>query len=321
MSPRRLPPSTGGASPRRRWSVPGLVPGATRSRLVPCSVGTSTSAPPIASATVIGTSTSTLSPLRVNTGESCTWVTTYRPPDGPPRSPASPLPASRIREPSLTPGGMFTRYFLSSRSRPWPPQVGHGSSMTVPEPPQRAHGRVIENRPWPWDSTPRPWHTGQTTGEVPGRAPVPRQVVHGAWVETWTGICAPSTACSKDSETLVSRSRPRSATGFVRAPPPRPAVVEKMFERMSEKDPKSWPAGPPAPPGAPVNPPPNRPPPRSYVLRFSGSPRTSYASEICLKRSSAPVSLLVSGWYWRASLRYAFLISSGVALRSTPRTL
>ena len=74
---------------------------------------------------------------------------------------------------------MFTRYFLSSRSRPWPAQVGHGSSITVPEPPQRAHGRVIENRPWPSDSTPRPWQTGHTAGEVPGRAPVPRQVAAG----------------------------------------------------------------------------------------------------------------------------------------------
>src|SRR4051794_2463931 len=274
MSPRRLPPSTGGPSPRRRWSVPCFVPGATRSRLVPCSVGTSTSAPPIASATVIGTSTSTLSPLRENTGESCTWVMTYRSPDGPPRSPASPLPASRIREPPLTPGGMFTRYFLSSRSRPCPPQVGHGSSITVPEPPQRAHGRVIENRPWPCDSTPRPWQTGQTTGEVPGRAPVPRQVVHGECVATDTGTCAPSTACSKVSETVVSRSWPRSAGGLVRVPPRPPPPVEKMFERMSENEPKSaGVAPPPAPP--PPKPPPNSEPPRSKFLRFSGSPSTS----------------------------------------------
>ena len=44
----------------------------TRSFLVPCSVGTSTSAPRIASVTVIGTSTSKLSPLRRNTGDSST---------------------------------------------------------------------------------------------------------------------------------------------------------------------------------------------------------------------------------------------------------
>src|SRR5918999_2036241 len=206
MSPRPFPPpSTGGPSPRSRCTVPCLVPPGTRRRLVPCSVGTSTSAPRSASATLIGTSTSTLSPLRRNTGDSVTWQTTYRSPGGPPRSPASPLPGSRIREPSFTPAGMFTRYFLSSRSRPWPAHVGHGSSITVPEPPQREHGRVIENTPWLSGSTPRPWHTGHTIGAVPGRAPVPRQVEQGACVETDTGTCAPSTAWSNDSETVVPR--------------------------------------------------------------------------------------------------------------------
>src|ERR687894_3316997 len=285
MSPRPPPPGLGGPSPRRRWTVPCLVPPGTRSFFVPCSVGTSTSAPRTASAIVIGTSTSRLSPLRWKTGESATWVTTNRSPDGPPRRPASPLPGSGTREPSLTPAGMFTRYFLSSRSRPWPPHVGHGSSITVPEPPQREHGRVIEKTPWPWDSTPRPWQTGQTIGEVPGRAPVPRQVLHATCVATVTGTWAPWTACSNDSETVVSRSRPRSEAGRVRAPP-RPAVVLKMFDRMSENEPKSAPAPPPREP-PPNGPPPANTPPRSYFLRFSGSPRTSYASEISLKRSSA----------------------------------
>ena len=71
--------------------------------------------------------------------------------------------------------------------RPWPWQVWHGFSITVPEPPQRSHGRVIENRPWPWDSTPRPWQTGQTTGCVPGSAPVPRQVGQAECVATDDG--------------------------------------------------------------------------------------------------------------------------------------
>src|SRR5688572_26679422 len=267
MSPRWLPlPSSGGPSPRRRWTVPCLVPPGTRSFLVPCNVGTSTSAPRTASAIVIGTSTSRLSPLRWNTGDSDTCVITNRSPAGPPRKPASPLPGSRIREPSLTPAGMLTRYFLSSRSRPWPAQVGHGSSITVPEPPQRAHGRVIENRPWPSDSTPRPWQTGHTDGEVPGRAPEPRQVPQAACVATETGTCAPSTACSKDSETVVSRSRPRSAAGLVRTEPPRgPPAVLKIPDRMSEKEPKSAPPAPPPPAAPPPNglAPPKTPAPRS----------------------------------------------------------
>src|SRR4051794_10439411 len=186
MSPRlwepRPPASFGGPSPRRRWMVPLLVPGATRSFLRPLSVGTSTSAPRIASGIVSGTSTSRLSPLRVKIGDGATWVMTYRSPGGPPLRPASPLPANRTRLPSLTPAGMFTRYFLTVFWAPVPPQVAHGSSITAPEPLQREHGWVIENRPWPWDSMPRPWHLGQTLGLVPGLAPVPRQVGHGAAV-------------------------------------------------------------------------------------------------------------------------------------------
>src|SRR3954452_17849154 len=180
MSPRpwdpRPPASFGGPSPRRRWMVPLLVPGATRSFLRPLSVGTSTSAPRIASGIVSGTSTSRLSPLRRKIGESVTWVITYRSPAGPPLRPASPLPASRTRLPSLTPAGMLTRYFLTVRVAPLPLHVGHGSSMTVPLPWHCEHGWEIENSPWPCDSTPRPLQRGQVRGLVPGLAPVPVQV-------------------------------------------------------------------------------------------------------------------------------------------------
>ena len=40
----------------------------------------------------------------------------------------------------------------------------------MPVPLQREHGWLIENTPWPCASTPRPLQTGQTFGEVPGRA-------------------------------------------------------------------------------------------------------------------------------------------------------
>jgi len=95
----------------------------------------------------------------------------------------------------------------------------------------------MENTPWPCASTPRPLQTGQTFGDVPGRAPVPRHVPHAACVATVTGTWAPSIACSNDSETLVSRSFPRSVTGLVRVP--RPPPVLKIPERMSENEPKS----------------------------------------------------------------------------------
>jgi hypothetical protein len=86
---------------------------------------------------------------------------------------------------------------------------------------------------------------------VPGRAPVPRHVVQAMWVATVTGTWAPSTAWSKDSETVVSRSRPRSAAGCVRVRVPPPEL--KMPERMSEKEPKSAAPPGPAPPPAPPN--------------------------------------------------------------------
>ena len=62
----------------------------------------------------------------------------------------------------------------------------------------------------------------------------------------------------------------------------------------------------PKPPKPPPGPPPEAkaPEPLSYCLRLSGSPSTSCAWEISLKRSSAFLSSgLVSGWYCRASLR------------------
>src|SRR4051812_35599772 len=111
---------------------------------------------------------------------------------------------------------MLTLYFFRSRTRPSPWQVWQGCSMTVPEPPHWWQGRGIENRPWPSDSTPRPLQTGQTIGEVPRPAPVPRQVGQAARGATGTGTRAPSTPRSKGSETGPPRSPPRP-----RAPPGR----------------------------------------------------------------------------------------------------
>src|SRR3954467_7817191 len=101
--------------------------------------------------------------------------------------------------------------------------------MIAPEPWQREHGCEIENSPWPWDSMPRPLHFGHTRGEVPGLAPVPRQVGQGCVVATLNGICAPLIACSNEIATEDSRSLPRSGRGprggsdRVRVPPPAPS--------------------------------------------------------------------------------------------------
>ncbi len=127
---------------------------------------------------------------------------------------------------------MLTRYFFTVRTAPEPWQVGQGSSITVPEPPQREQGWEIENMPWPCVSIPRPSHFGHTFGVVPGFAPVPWQVEQIAWVATESGTCAPDTACSKEIETSVSRSRPRSGRGWVRVRLPL-ADPPKRLERMS----------------------------------------------------------------------------------------
>src|SRR4051812_35240637 len=98
---------------------------------------------------------------------------------------------------------------------------------------------------------PRPWQREHTVGEVPGFAPVPLHVGHGADSVTATGTCAPSMAWSNEMCTSVSRSRPRS--GALRTPgPPGPPPLPNRSERMSEKPPANPPlpgAPPPAPSG------------------------------------------------------------------------
>src|SRR5829696_5396105 len=161
---------------------------------------------------------------------------------------------------------MFTRYFFTWRVRPLPWQVGHGSLISVPVPWHWRHGWEIEKSPCDSASTPRPWQRLQTVGDVPGLAPVPRHVGHGAASGTVTETWPPSIACSKDTCTSVSRSRPRSGRGA------RPdAAPPKRSERMSPKPPKP----PPAPPPPPGKPPEKSPPPESYSLRFSGSDRVA----------------------------------------------
>ena len=219
--------------------------------------------------------------------------------------PGSPLPASRTRLPSRTPGGIVTRYRLTVCVAPDPRQVGQGSSMTVPLPPQCEQGWEIENRPWLSASTPRPWHPGQISAVVPGLAPVPWQVGHGADVGTASGTCAPSIDCSKVMPTSVSRSRP----GWPRwRAPPRPPpgrrapaaaaeqvgqdVAEPAGERAGVEAAEAGAAGRERTGAAVV------------LLALLGVAEDVVGLGVSLKRSSASLSpLLRSGWYCRASLR------------------
>ena len=153
---------------------------------------------------------------------------------------------------------------------------------------------------------PRPLQTGQIVGEVPGAAPEPRHVVHGLAFSTGTFTVAPRSESGNAICTCTSTSAPRWASRPAVRPPPR-------LKRPPKRSPRSKPAAPgPAPEKSnPWKPPPVGPwpgrnvwPNVSYCFRFSASESTSYASPICLKRSSAAASPgLRSGWYWRASLR------------------
>jgi hypothetical protein len=81
----------------------------------------------------------------------------------------------------------------------------------------------------------------------------------------------------------------------------------KMSDRMSENEPKSRRAA--APP-----PPPNGPPANTaaavVLLALLGIRQDVVGLGDLLEALLRPGSLLVSGWYLRASLRYAFLMSS-----------
>ena len=91
-------------------------------------------------------------------------------------------------------GGDVDAHALDGTHRTGAVHVGQGSSITVPEPPQREHGWEIENIPWPWVSMPRPSQRGQTVGVVPGLAPVPWQVGQMSCIGTDSGIWAPEIA-------------------------------------------------------------------------------------------------------------------------------
>src|SRR5271170_4031910 len=112
----------------------------------------------------------------------------YRSPGGPPRTPASPSPASRMRVPSSTPGGMFTDKVRSRVTRPDPAHEPHGLSIDWPRPWQFGQVRSIVKNPWAWRTLPAPPHIGQVFGLVPALAPEPEQA--SQVTEVGMRICA-----------------------------------------------------------------------------------------------------------------------------------
>src|SRR5919107_1626370 len=243
-------PLPGTPRPRTRSVWPLAVPAGTLSVTLPSSVGTVSVAPRVASAKVIGTVRVRSLPLRPNSSWSDTWTTTKRSPAGPPRRPGAPLPASRIRWPSLTPAGIRTVMVRVWLVTPLPAQVGQGSSTTWPVPRQLRHGSEKANAPWLRLVTPAPLHTGQVCGLVPGRAPLPWQVGQVPGLCIRSGTVTPSTASSKARVASVSTSWPRAGPDAawlrLRALVPGPAAPPKRPPNRSPRPP-ARPAPAPAP--------------------------------------------------------------------------
>src|SRR6478609_5472524 len=241
-SPLPLPVSLGAPRPLIRISFPSSEPAGILSETAPSGVGTSTLPPSAAVGKETGTWTMRSSPRRSYVSDFATRVTTIRSPFGPPLWPASPFPLSRILVPSLTPGLILTVNVRRRRSRPEPRHFEHGCSITVPLPRQRGHGCDSANRPWDSETTPRPLHSGQMTGAVPGSAPVPPHWEQATVSSTGTFASAPRSESSNESRTSVSTSDPRTGCGRARprvAPPPKmsPKRPPKMSPRS--KSPKS----------------------------------------------------------------------------------
>jgi len=218
--------------------------------------------------------------------------------------------------PFSTPAGILTLTVRRVRTRPSPEHSGHGVRITLPKPLQRGHGREVIT--WPRNerctccTSPRPMQVSQVSGWVPGAQPDPSQVVHTTAVSIVSSRVVPKAVSARSSSTRSVALRPRRA----RVRGPREVAVPKKASMMSlngKPAPPNGPAPPAPPPGA------NGSAPRSYISRFLGSESTSYAWVISLNRSWVSGSGLTSGCSSRASRRYAFLISSGLASRRTPK--
>ena len=90
--------------------------------------------------------------------------------------PGSPLPAERMRMPSLMPAGIFTSSVFWRLILPAPLQAVQGSGISLPVPWQCGQVCWIEKKPWRMCTEPEPLQVPQVLTLVPGLAPVPLQV-------------------------------------------------------------------------------------------------------------------------------------------------
>src|SRR5690606_4799884 len=110
--------------------------------------------------------------------------------------------------------------------------------MIEPLPRQAVHGSENPKAPWLRLITPAPLQFGHTFGLVPGRAPLPWQLVHGAGLVNRNGIATPWAASRNESSISVSRSLPRRGR-LARGEPARP---NRPPNRSPMFAPPVWPA-------------------------------------------------------------------------------
>ena len=175
-------------------------------------------------------------------------MTTKRSPGGPPRTPCSPSPARRSRDPSSTPAGIWICSECSFSLRPEPAQSVQGSAIVLPLPLQLGQVRATVKKPWLTRTCPRPPHVLHGTGGDPSALPEPVQVAQVSSRGIRSVGSAPNAASSNVRERSYRRSAPGTGpTRLRRRRLPKP----KRSPRMSEKSPKvsgSKPPNPPAPP-------------------------------------------------------------------------
>ena len=191
----------------------------------PSGVWTSTWPPRAASVMVMGIWQCRSSPSRRYKGCASTWTTRMKSPGSPPRWPAFPAPARRMRLPSFTPAGSSTSSQSLCMTRPSPAQRAQAWALSEPDPLHSPQRRLKIMRPR-WERTwPVPAHSGQETGPM-ARVPAPPQASQRSSRTTWRRRRVGWKDSSKVMRTDSSRSSPRWAPS--RAAGLRPRTPAKM---------------------------------------------------------------------------------------------
>src|SRR5690606_6477485 len=136
-------------------------------------------------------------PSRSKISCALTCNTTYKSPGGPPRTPASPFPEERNRDPVSTPAGIFNLIFEVRSRRPLPWQILHGRSTIFPRPSQRGHVWAMLKIPREFTTCPRPPQVAHVLVVAPFSAPVLSQASHASAFVMEISFSQPSAASTK----------------------------------------------------------------------------------------------------------------------------